>query len=124
MSYTDTLFEMRAGEDREVEITVTDADGVATSIAGLTDIVFYAKKQFTDADADAVIKLSIGSGLTVINAAAGRLDMKVPDSQTTALYPRKYRLAAQLKAETSTGDVKTIKTGRVIIHPSVRVAVP
>lgn len=99
------------GDDREFDLFVTDADGEAVDISLWTAFWYTAKKRAEDTDAEAVIALSLGDGLTVQAAANGHLRARVTAAMTDDLYPRRYQLIADAQGKTPTGLVKTFDSG-------------
>jgi len=73
------------GSTGKWRITVKDAAGAAQSLASLTEAWFTIKQRLGDAD-PGIFQLTIGSGITVVDAAAGTLDVEATPAQTEALF--------------------------------------
>jgi hypothetical protein len=114
--------EQYRGDDREFDLFVTDEDGNAVDITGWIGFWYTAKKRATDTDAEAVIALSLGSGLTVQNAAQGQVRALSPASVSDGLYPRRYQLIADAQGKTPAGKVKTFDSGIHTILADVTVS--
>lgn len=109
--------EQHRGDDREFDLFVTDADGVAVDITDWLGFWYTAKKRATDTDAEAVIALSLGAGLTVMSAVAGHIRGRATAAMTSSLYPRRYQLIADAQGKTPAGLVKTFDEGIHTILP-------
>lgn len=74
-------------------------DGSAIDLTGATSITFTLKASPTMADADALLTLSLGSGITVIDPLAGVVRVVLTAAQSAALVltgPASYRTRAAL----------------------------
>jgi hypothetical protein len=120
MSYTETLFTVKAGYDTEFRFTVTDADGAAVDISAFSDFELIGKKRRSDALADAVFHLTQDAGdLTIASAATGLVDGTVPGADTADLDKRRYRLYTDFYG-TIGGVTKALVTEIVVVDPSAR----
>lgn len=124
MSFTETLWEMRQGESKEVRLTVVDQDGAVIDLANVTKAWLTLKKRVTDTDANAVMQLTTGGGgLTIVSpTTGGQIDALPTAAALTATAAlsnaRKFRLAADWKLKLSDGRMKYPKAGIVVVHPA------
>lgn len=81
------MLTMFRGETPAWEITVNEVRGGVTTAYNLTGATIYctAKRDLADADASAVFQLTVGSGITITNAAAGQAVIEPPASATNVL---------------------------------------
>lgn len=106
------------GDSRTLSITVLDSDGSAADLTGAS-IWWTAKRDINDADADAIISKTVGSGITVTNAAGGLATVTIaPDDWTDAEDSDKHYVW-DLQVKSDTGTVTTVASGRIIITPDV-----
>lgn len=110
------LFVVR-GDTKIFTVNVTSKeDGTATDLTGAA-IVLTVKKRREDPDIDAVISLSVGSGITITDAVGGQLQVKVPAADTNALELRKYHYDIQI--DLGSGDRETPVLGRLDVRGDV-----
>lgn len=78
---------LRAGEDRALDVTLTEPDGVTPVDLSSPGILlwFTAKRLSTDADADALIQRTRADGITTTNAVAGQVTIAIPGAATDGL---------------------------------------
>lgn len=91
------------GDDTTITVFVTQR-GQPFNVTGCT-FFFTAKRSPRDADAAAVVTLESGSGITIVNAAAGEIEIEVPSSTTDAMAPGDYWCDVQMKLPN--GRIKT-----------------
>lgn len=80
-------------------LPIVDADGVAYDLTGAS-IWLTIKERSDDApdDADAIIQLEVGSGLTVATPSNGIVAVEITDEDTALLTPgRSYRYDVQVR---------------------------
>ena len=76
------------GEDILLQLTIVDDDGAAVDITGYT---FTCTILANYGDATPVAgPYTIGSGITIIDAATGRVDVAIPDGDTDGLDAGPY----------------------------------
>lgn len=104
---------------RSLVVTVTDAAGAAVDLTG-TSARFMAKRNRADADADAVISKSTGSGITLASpqtgATKGVAYIAIAAGDTDELEARPYY--CELEATDSVGVI-TLATGALVIEPDL-----
>lgn len=107
-----TEFSMYAGDTKNLEITVKDEDGVVVDITGAT---FHWALALLIGVAPPVLTKTNGSGVTIVNAAAGRVDVKLESVDTESLSG-KY--AQELRLVDVDDNVATILQGVITILPT------
>lgn len=112
------------GDLRQGKWTVTDAvSGTAVDLSTWQKFYFTAKRSLSDADTDAVIRLTSMDGLDITAAAAGVIYLVVPRSATVDLPARRARLYADLQGKDAAGQIVTLAAGLVTVLPDVSVGV-
>jgi hypothetical protein len=113
-----TLLTMTRGDTRVFTVSLTDADGVALDLTGLT-ITFTAKRRYSDLDDDAVLQKTSGAGIEVLDAEAGTATITIDPEDTADLELETLpTLAWDLQVENG-GDVRTPLQGQLAIRPDV-----
>lgn len=105
-------FTMYAGDTKNVEITVTDEEGL---VIDLTDCELFWELSRIVGVQPPLLDKEIGSGLTVVTAAAGRFDVRLEPEDTESLEGVYYHEA---KLVDDQGDVSTILSGWITISPT------
>lgn len=109
---------MTRGDDRAFRFTVKDSvTGDPINLTGYTDHRFLAKKRVEDDDADAIVDLTTGAGITVADAAGGVLNFEVPTAQTGSLGDRRHQLLAIFRTENAAAKIKTVRRGVLVVWP-------
>jgi hypothetical protein len=116
MPYTDFHEELIAGTTLPLRFTITTG-GVAEDITAWTDLRFTGKTSLAHADNAALFQLTLGSGLTVINAAGGILDARIPPATTLAIT-KVTRVWCEFQSDEAS-DTWVPHTGFIIVYPSV-----
>ena len=88
----DVLYLHRGGS-AAWQIPITNSDGTARVLTGITSLVFLAKRRIDDADADAVLTVTP----TVTDAAAGLIKVAVTPALSVALDAGTYVWGLQFK---------------------------
>lgn len=105
--YRDSGIIAGRGDTAYLDFTVTVA-GAAQDITGW-ELWFTAKRRIGDGDADAVIlKNSLGSGVTILNAALGTASVTLSPADTASLLPEAVRLYADIQGKDGAGHVFTL----------------
>lgn len=109
------------------DLTITRGDrerlqAVITPFSAAASLRFMAKKKLRDADVDAVIDKSIGSGIVV--TAAGDADTPAEaqitiDPEDTQGLPNKSIPPVVLLYDLVDGDNHTLDTGAITVQPEV-----
>jgi hypothetical protein len=112
------MISVTSGDDylgvRRLLVTVTDEAGALVDLTG-TDSTFMVKRHQTDADADALITKTLGSGIAYAPDQAttgkGKAFIEIEAADTDALAGRFYY---ELEAEDSVGII-TLAAGYFIV---------
>lgn len=103
--------ELMQGNDEIVEHTVSTATG-PLDLTTATAIEMFIKPSKATADTDpTVTKLTLTSGITIVDASAGRCDAAVPAAALATAGVRWWRLDLVISA-----DRKTAMFGPVLIR--------
>lgn len=114
-----TTLEMSRGDSRKWTFAVTYSDtGAVYSLAGAS-MWFTAKKRITDADVAAVFQKTIGSGITLTDAANGLGYIELSPADTSALSSGKQNLEFDLQLKSSAGKIYTVAFGKLTVYPDV-----
>ena len=113
-------FAITRGDTVEFSASIT-LGGVALNITGAS-LWFTAKKQFIDADEDAVFQKTIGDGITVTNAASGLITIAIDPEDTEELSNVKTQLQYDLQMKDSEDKVYTVASGTLVVNPGVTTA--
>lgn len=117
-----TNLNMVRGSTLSFDFSVTNtATGLAENLTGGT-LKFTAKWDFTDVDGSAVFQKTIGSGITVTNAAGGLANVTIAASDTTSLPATIVNLNYDLKYTDASSNVWPILYGLLTIVPNVTVS--
>jgi hypothetical protein len=110
--------EIIRGTTRRYQVTVTDEAGLPVNLTGAS-VYFTVRKTYSTSvdDADAVFQKSVGSGITISDAAGGVL-LIVIDPTDTRSFP-KIVLLYDLQVITAAGDIITPAIGELAILPDV-----
>lgn len=107
-------FELTSGDDRTLTFTVEDqeaGDGSAKDLTGFT--AFTWKLSGRDQNGTSVsVSKTLGSGITVIDASAGKVQVTIADTDTADFYGS-YK--HELQGVDGSGNVTTLATGRADI---------
>jgi hypothetical protein len=111
-----TLLSMTRGDTTEFDVTLTDSDGDALNLAGLT-LTFTAKRRPTDTDADAVFQKTNGAGIAVTSESGGLATVTVDAADTEGLtFTRSLHWDLQVEAA---GEVQTPLSGLLAIADDI-----
>lgn len=117
--YKDFTIEMTRGDDRAFQFTVKDkVTGNPIDLTNYSKLCFLAKKRVTDAEAAAIVNLTMGAGITATNPVGGVLTFEVPRAQTNALGNRRHQLLAIFLGDNPTVKRKTIQRGVLVVNTS------
>lgn len=109
-------YEFKRGDTRFLDLVVTNlSTGAAQNIAGAT-FWFTAKKSLTDTDANAFIKKDNAGtgGVTITDAAAGKVRVTISPADTLALT-RNTALFWDVQAKDPAGNEYTIDAGIMLV---------
>jgi hypothetical protein len=118
--YDDFEIQQTRGDGRAFRFTVvnTNDNNAPINLSTYTGLEYLAKKRIEDEDADAVILLTEGAGITRFDEANGVIDLVVPEAETSGLGDRRYQLIAILRGDHPTQGQKTIQRGVHIVWPT------
>lgn len=116
--WDDFTVEQTRGDDHSFQFTLTDSAGDPIDLTGYTGLRYLAAERVEDDDADAVIDLTVGAGITVTDAEAGVLDFEVPAAQTSGLGDRRHQLLALLRGDNPSAKRKTLRRGVHTVWPT------
>jgi hypothetical protein len=91
---------------------------VAFSLTGC-EIWFTGKYAYKDEDSVAVFQKTIGDGITVTNALAGRGSLALTASDTEDLPPVKTLLLWDVQIKDANGMIYTVASGSLVVMPDV-----
>lgn len=104
-------------------ISVKEPDGVSPFfITPAKDFIFLAKDDLTDADADALITLTLGDGIEITDIAMGEMEMTILPEHTSSFPDEDVSLQYELWM-LDTGDATDsvpLDFGTITIRASVR----
>ena len=118
MARTQTILSIEAGTSQDFPLTMKDLTGNQIDLTGATSNEVLFKYRLNDPDSIARITLAVGSGVTVTNAANGRLFITLLPTHTanvTGTATVVYFWAA--KAYFSTTFEKYGAAGKLFIQP-------
>ncbi len=105
---------MVAGDDKVLEVTVTDAAGTAVDITGAS-IQWRLSKTVNRRPAQ-IAKATGGAGVEITDAAAGVFEVTLDPADTEDLRGAYYHEAEVIDAD---GNVSTVLTGAAEILPAL-----
>jgi hypothetical protein len=100
------------GDTWKIAGTLFNADGTAFNLTGAS-----LEWKLVDANGNTVLDFSLGSGIAVVNAAAGTCLITVTSTQSRAIAVGDY--TDQLRATAVSGDIDTMWTGTIEVRPSL-----
>jgi len=114
-----TTLEMSRGDSRRWNFAATQ-NGAVYSLAGAS-LWFTAKKRITELDAVAVFQKTLGTGITVTDAANGLGYIELSPSDTSGLSAAKWNLEFDLQCRDSAGKIYTLAFGKLTVYPDVTI---
>ena len=109
MTATGQNVTMRSGDTKRLQFTVTDAAGTAVDLTGATITWVLAAKL----GGTTLLTKTIGFGITVNDASAGRFHVDLDPADTAALAGTYYHEAEVVDA---LGNKSTVAVGRITIE--------
>ena len=110
MTTTAQNFTMWSGDDKTITVTVVDGDGTAQDITAAT--ISYKLQPAVD-DATGAITKTVGSGVTITNAAGGIFTVDIAAANTASFAGIYYH---ECQVTSSGGVVSTVFVGNVTIN--------
>lgn len=117
VDYSDFAFSMTRGDTRTYRFIVKDRLTLAVvDITNWLKFWFTAKIHLYDADAQAVMQLTMAGGtITMINPTVGEGQINVAPTHTASLDFRKYLLTADLQGQDPNSNIWTLARGTLEI---------
>lgn len=111
---------MTRGDDRTIDVTVTDKDGAAVNLNTVTALWFTVKSKVTDVDDSAMIRKTLGAGITVVSAPAGTAKIAI-DAADTRNWPGKrgQTFFWDLQGKDNSGKIITLDRGVFVLTADV-----
>lgn len=106
------------GDDEIYELTLRQANGQPLNLTG-AGLWFTVKRSHQETDAQAVVRKTIGQGITVVDAAAGRADVRLLPADTAALPGQRLTLVWDCQVKDAAGLVSTADSGQLVVEPDV-----
>lgn len=106
-------FEMMAGDDKRLEVTVLDEDDVVVNLTGASAIRWKLARSVRSA---ALVSYDLTDNIAIIDATAGRFNVNLDAADTESLKGLHYHEADIVD---STGKTGTVLYGTVTIRPSL-----
>lgn len=99
-----------AGDDLEIEITAQDDNSDPIDLTGAT-IVWHLKKTSRLSEVE-VLEKTVGTGISLVNAAQGIFKVALTDTDTEDLKGTYIHIT---KITTSSGEMKTIRQANLAL---------
>lgn len=106
--------EIYRGDNRTFQVTVKDGDGVAVDITGAA-IKFSVKEEISDTDYE--IQKTVGSGITITDAANGIYEVYLLPADTQNMGVGIYEYDSELT--TAGGNVYTVVRGEFTVQAEI-----
>jgi hypothetical protein len=103
-------FEMHQGDTKRLAVSVTDPDGTAVSLVSVQSVRWWVAKKVTSTSR--LIEKALASGITVTNAAEGKLVITLSPADTAQLAGDYYH---ELEVIDSAGDIGTVLRGTLTV---------
>lgn len=110
-----TTLRMFRGDDRTWNLAFTK-DGVAQNITGWS-IWVTGKVAYTSDDTVKVFQKTVGSGVTVVNAAGGLATFTLSASDTNSLGNERVTLKCDVQVKDSSNNIVTTQIFDLIVDP-------
>ena len=109
-------FEIHAGDDLTLQVSVTDDAGQPVNLTG-AQVAWQASRGRADRfSSTAVLAKASGTGITVTDAAGGVFEVDLAAADTAGLRGAFYHEA---KVTDAAGDKSTVFTGTMTVLPSL-----
>lgn len=110
---------MTRGDTPTIDIHVVDKDGVDVDLSTVS-LWFTAKRKITDTDAQAVIRKTTASGITLVSPSAGTAKIVFAVTDTINIEdPQALVLFWDLQTRTSAGVITTVDSGSMVIKAGI-----
>lgn len=111
-----TTFELSRGDDKTYEATLTDGAGVPIDLSALagTDLTFTVRRR--PHTATALVTKTIGAGITVTDAPAGKCTVALAAADTSGLGNWRQTFGWDIQAIIA-GKTSTVAEGKLVVKP-------
>lgn len=116
-----SILQATRGDDEIYELTLKQRDGTALNLTGVS-IWFTVKRSHEETDVQAIVRKTVGSGITIVNAAIGRADVRILAADLASLPPRRTTLVWDCQVRDAAGFVSTVDRGQLVVDPDVTIA--
>jgi len=113
-----TVLSAIRGDDETYELTITDRNDVPINLTGCL-LWFTVKRDESETDAQALAQKMIGAGITVVNAATGRADVRLAAADTASLSGKRAKLVWDCQIKDAAGLVSTVDSGALLVDADV-----
>src|SRR5688572_21453073 len=122
---TANLLSLIRGDDEVLSVTVLEPGSTTDplDITGIQSLRFTIKRKVTDADADALVALEVGDGITIDDPSIGAVTIEI-DSALTNDLTNSFSGVWDLQLVDAVGRIQTIKKGTVVIDRDVTRTAP
>ena len=103
-------FEMHQGDTKRLAVSVKDPAGAAVSLIAAESIKWWVARRVTSTTR--LLEKSVGSGITVTNAAGGLLTISINPDDTKTVSGDYYH---ELEVIDAAGDIGTVLRGTMTI---------
>jgi hypothetical protein len=118
--YSDFSLSFTRGDTHLFRFTVTDKlTGVVQNITTWQKFWVTGKLHLSDSDANAVFELTLGSGITILSAVQGLVQVMISPVNTASLDFRKYTLFGDIQGKDASGNIWTLAKGTFVITSDV-----
>lgn len=117
-------FTFKRGDTIKLTTQILGANGAPLDLTG-AKVWWTMKRSFSDLDASAIAQVTTvsstppGGGITVTNAAEGRIAIKCPAEATSELTAATHEFVYDIQVKDAVGDIATAETGEIKIEPDV-----
>lgn len=119
-----TELSMSRGDSASWRFQVTDVDNpTGTDLSTVLGVRFTAKRRVSDVDADAVIRKTVGSGVTITDAATGMIEVALVPGDTSA-ETAACTLLWDIQVTGAASDPHTVASGTLRVDLDVTLTVP
>ena len=107
-------FDMYAGDDQNIGITIKDALGGNMNLTDVNAIQWIMKKYALSSGS--LIEKNVGSGVTILTAASGEVRVELYSADTQSVTPGPYY--HEMRVKDSSNNISTVLTGTMTIYPT------
>jgi len=115
--------ELIHGETKQLDIAVVDGNDAAVDITG-SSFWFTVKRDWLDADADALITKTVGSGITIDDAPNGSAVIDIDPADFAAFANEPVIYVWGLTEKDASADVHRLARGTLLVSPAVQEVIP